>query len=145
MIHLTTFSIAARCPRTGMLGVAVCTAVPGVGSLAPFVRPGVGAIATQSYVNPYLGIDGLHLLSQGLTAKQALERLLAADPLSDIRQLSIVDAKGRVAAHTGANCTPWHGHRTGKGYSAAGNMLVDEATVNAMAEEFEKRSRLELP
>jgi uncharacterized Ntn-hydrolase superfamily protein len=64
----TTFSIVARCPRTGMLGVAVCTAVPAVGALCPFAQPGVGAIATQSFVNPYLGIDGLRLLAAGLSA-----------------------------------------------------------------------------
>src|SRR5215470_1377437 len=68
---LTTFSIAARCPRTGMVGVAVCTAVPAVGALCPFAKPGVGAIASQSFVNPYLGIDGLALLEKGIGAQAA--------------------------------------------------------------------------
>ena len=71
-----TFSVAARCARTGQLGVAVSTAVPAVGAICPFVAPGVGAIATQSWVNPYLGIDGLTLLAQGLSAPEALARLM---------------------------------------------------------------------
>ena len=80
MLEVTTFSVAARCARTGMLGVAVSTAVPGVGGICPFVKPGVGAVSTQSWVNPYLGIDGLKLLEQGSTAQEALDTLIAADP-----------------------------------------------------------------
>src|SRR2546430_16917275 len=80
MLRLSTFSIAARCERTGMFGVAVSTAVPGGGSLCPFAKAGVGAVATQSWVNPYLGIDGLRLLAQGQSAKAALERLGARGP-----------------------------------------------------------------
>ena len=80
-----TFSIAGRDPETGMLGVAVCTAVPGVGSLCPFVKAGVGAIATQSFVNPYLGIDGLKLLAQGMSAEEALEKLIRSSmPNTDL-------------------------------------------------------------
>ncbi|MFL6555312.1 MAG: DUF1028 domain-containing protein, partial [Bacillus sp. (in: firmicutes)] len=75
-----TFSITARCEKTGMLGVAVSTARPAVGSLVPYVRSGVGAIATQALVNPFYGIDGLKLLSEGLKVEEVLERLLAADP-----------------------------------------------------------------
>jgi len=77
MLELNTFSISARCERSGMLGVAVSTAVPGVGGLCPFVRSGVGAISTQSWVNPYLGIDGLTLLADGLSAQQTLDKLMA--------------------------------------------------------------------
>src|ERR1700752_796530 len=91
MLELNTFSISARCTRTGMLGVAVSTAVPGVGGICPFVKPGIGAISTQSWVNPYLGIDGLKLLVQGKTAQEALDALIAADPGRDVRQLGIVD------------------------------------------------------
>ena len=85
MLVLTTFSIAARCARTGMVGVAVCTAVPAVGALCPFAKPRVDAIATQSFVNPYLGIDGLELLGRGLSAQATLEKLLAGDPGRDVR------------------------------------------------------------
>ncbi len=79
-MHLNTFSISARCARNGMLGVVVSTAVPGVGGICPYIKPGVGAISTQSWVNPYLGIDGLELLGQGLSAEAALEKLTDKDP-----------------------------------------------------------------
>ena len=87
MLELNTFSISARCPRTGMLGVAVSTAVPGVGGICPFVEAGIGAISTQSWVNPYLGVDGLKFLREGKSAKHALEALMAEDPGRDVRQL----------------------------------------------------------
>ncbi len=144
MIELNTFSIAARCPRTGMLGVAVSTAVPGVGGICPFVEEGVGAIATQSWVNPYLGIDGLKLLRQGLSAQEALDRLIADDPGRDVRQLGIVDAQGRSAAHTGKDCVDWAGHLTGEGWSVQGNMLVGAATVERMAEAARATEPLDL-
>lgn len=140
-----TFSLAARDPHSGMLGVVVCTAVPGVGSLCPFVKAGVGAIATQSFVNPYLGIDGLKLLEQGLHAEEVLEKLLLQDPGKAVRQLGIVDAQGRSAAHTGDDCVTWAGHQTGPNYSAQANMMVDEATVPAMVEAFEAGEGESLP
>jgi uncharacterized Ntn-hydrolase superfamily protein len=145
MLILTTFSIAARCPRTGMVGVAVCTAVPAVGALCPFAKPKVGAIATQSFVNPYLGIDGLGLLEKGLSAQETLEQLLAGDSGRDVRQLSVVDSKGTVAAFTGKDCIPWHGHVIGDGYAVAANMMVDETTVAAMAHAFEANLNDALP
>jgi uncharacterized Ntn-hydrolase superfamily protein len=138
MPELNTFSIAARCARTGMLGVAVSTAVPGVGGICPFIRPGVGAVSTQSWVNPYLGIDGIALLADGLDAQAALDRLMADDPGRDVRQVGIVDAAGKSAAWSGKDCTPWFGHLTGPDYAAQGNMLVGEATVAAMADAFER-------
>lgn len=145
MLVLTTFSIAARCPRTGMVGVAVCTAVPAVGSLCPFAKPRVGAVATQSFVNPYLGIDGLQLLGKGLSAQETLEQLIASDPGRDRRQLSVVDSQGNAAAFTGKDCFSWHGHIVGDGYAVAANMMVDETTVAAMARAFEANSNDELP
>ncbi|MCS6927316.1 MAG: DUF1028 domain-containing protein [Candidatus Binatia bacterium] len=145
MLIFTTFSIVARCPRTGMVGVAVCTAVPAVGSLCPFGKSQVGAIATQAFVNPYLGIDGLRLLEDGLSATEALERLLASDPGREVRQLSIVDRHGQAAAFTGQRCLPWHGHYIGDGYAVAANMMVDETTVAAMARAFEHNRDDELP
>jgi uncharacterized Ntn-hydrolase superfamily protein len=133
MIELNTFSIAARCPRTGMLGVAVSTAVPAVGGICSYIKEGVGAIATQSWVNPYLGIDGLKLMESGLSAADTLARLLADDPGRDDRQVGIVDARGGVAAHTGASCVTWAGQELGDGFTVQGNMLVGAETVAAMA------------
>lgn len=133
MIELNTFSIAARCPRTGMLGVAVSTAVPAVGGICSYIKEGVGAIATQSWVNPYLGIDGLKFLEQGLSAERTLERLLADDAGRDVRQIGIVDAQGRAAAHTGSDCVDWAGQMIGDGFTVQGNMLVGAETINAMA------------
>ena len=133
MINLNTFSIAARCPRTGMLGVAVSTAVPAVGGICPFVEAGVGAIATQSWVNPYLGIDGLVLLRQGLSARETIDKLIADDPGRSVRQLGIVDRNGTVAAHTGSDCVDWAGQIEGDGFTVQGNMLVGAATIEAMA------------
>lgn len=134
MIELNTFSVAARCARTGLHGVGVSTAVPAVGAICPFVEAGVGAIATQSWVNPYLGIDGLRLLREGASAKEALGRLLADDGGQAVRQIGIVDAQGRTAVHTGADCVDWAGHIEGAGFTAQGNMLVGPKTVDAMAE-----------
>jgi uncharacterized Ntn-hydrolase superfamily protein len=133
MFQLNTFSIAARCPRTGMLGVAVSTAVPAVGGICSYIKEGIGAIATQSWVNPYLGIDGLKLLEQGLSAEDTLNKLLSEDPGRDDRQMGIVDAQGRAAAFTGASCVTHAGHVLGSGFTVQGNMLVGAETIDAMA------------
>jgi uncharacterized Ntn-hydrolase superfamily protein len=136
--YLTTFSIVARCPRTGELGIAVSTAIPAVGAINPFARAQVGAIATQAWSNPYLGIDGLRLLVRGLSAAETLERLLRADVDRENRQLSIVDAHGDTAAFTGDAVHPWSGHHEGNGYVVAGNLLTGKETILAMAESFER-------
>lgn len=133
MIHLATFSVAARCADTGQMGAAVSTAVPAVGSICNFVFPNIGAIATQSWVNPYLGIDGLTLLKQGLSAEDAMAQLLDKDEGRDVRQLAIVDAQGRVSQHSGDDCTPWFGHRHGDGFAVQGNMLTGAEVVDEMA------------
>ncbi len=140
-----TFSIAARCPRTGMLGVATSSKALSAGGGVPYCRAHVGAIASQSFVNPYLGIDGLVLLEQGLTAERALEHLLEGDPGRDLRQIAIVDRDGRVATHTGARCIPWAGHVLGAGYVALGNILTGEEVAQAMARAFESTLMEELP
>jgi len=140
-----TFSIAARCPRTGMLGVATSSKALSAGGLVPYCRAGVGAIASQSFVNPYLGIDGLVLLEQGLAAERTLERLVEDDPGRDLRQLAIVDKDGRAAAYTGTRCIPWAGHIVGAGYACLGNILVAEGVVEAMAREFQNSIGDELP
>ncbi len=140
-----TFSIAARCPRTGMLGVGTSSKALAAGGIVPYCRAGVGAIASQSFVNPYLGIDGLALLEQGLTAERALERLVEGDPGREIRQLAVVDKDGRAAAHTGGLCIPWAGHVTGGGYVCLGNILAGEEVVKSMARAFETSADQELP
>jgi uncharacterized Ntn-hydrolase superfamily protein len=145
MIELNTFSIAARCPRTGMLGVAVSTAVPAVGGICSFIKEGVGAIVTQSWVNPYLGIDGLKLLERGLSAEKALEKLLAEDAGRDDRQIGVVDAQGRAASFTGASCVNWAGHIVGEGFAVQGNMLVGAETISAMAEAARSSEAFDLP
>ena len=140
-----TFSIAARCPRTGMLGVATSSKALAAGVIVPYCRAGVGAIASQSFANPYLGIDGLSLLEQGLMAERALERLVESDRGRDLRQFAIVDRDGNTAAYTGAECIRWAGHVTGGGYVCLGNILVGEEVVKAMALAFEASVDEELP
>ena len=132
-----TFSIVARDAEHALFGVAVSTAVPAVGAMVPHVKPGVGAIATQSYTNVRLGIDGLRLLEQGLSPEEALSKLLAADVQASLRQAAGIDAQGRAFAYTGADCVEWCGQRTGENYSVQGNMLVGKETIDAMAESFE--------
>jgi uncharacterized Ntn-hydrolase superfamily protein len=136
--YLATFSIVAHCPQTGELGIAVSTAIPAVGAINPFASARVGAIATQAWSNPYLGIDGLRLLTRGLSAAETIERLLRADADREQRQLSIVDAHGGTAAFTGDAVQPWRGHCEGNGYVVAGNLLTSEETIRAMAESFER-------
>ena len=131
-----TFSIAARDRSTGMLGVAVSTRVLAVGAICPWVRPGVGAVATQAWVNPFLGPIALGLLEEGLDAPQALEEALAGDACAAYRQLTVVDAEGRSAAYTGAKADPWCGHASGEDYGVAGNLLVSRETVAAMEDAF---------
>jgi uncharacterized Ntn-hydrolase superfamily protein len=136
-LHLATFSIVGRCPRSGMLGVAVSTAVPAVGALCPHVKAGIGAVSTQSWVNPYLAIDALDLMAQGTPGPEALDRVMADDDGADLRQIGVVDAQGRSAAWSGQDCTSWYGHITGADFAIQGNMLVGEATLTTMAEAFQ--------
>ncbi len=136
MVKLNTFSITARCERTGQFGVAVSTKVPAVGMLCPFARSGVGAVATQSWVNPYLGLWGLDLLAEGKGAEEVKALLMERDPVPAQRQFVVVDRWGGAAAHTGEESDTWRGHITGENFAVAGNMLVGEETVAAMAESF---------
>ena len=135
-MQLNTFSIVARCPRTGRVGGAVSTAVPAVGAICPFVQPGAGAVASQSWANPYLALDALALMAGGAAAQAALDQVLSGDGGRALRQVGVVDATGRSAAWTGDDCTPWCGHRTGDGYAAQGNMLAGEAVVTGMETAF---------
>ena len=110
-----------------------------------FCKPRLGAIASQSFANPYLGIDGLALLEQGHTAQSAVARRIADDPGRARRQLSVVDKAGNAATFTGQDCLPWCGEQSGQGYAVAANMMVDATTVEAMVESFETSRDEALP
>lgn len=144
-MKLNTFSITARCAETGQLGVAVSTKVPAVGMLCPFVASQVGAVATQSFVNPYLGLWGLEYLRQGYSAAESLNLLRARDPGMEYRQIGIVDNQGGSAAFSGNQCDTWYGQRTGLNYAIAGNMLVGSDTLTAMEASFLHTDDLFLP
>jgi uncharacterized Ntn-hydrolase superfamily protein len=140
-----TFSIVARCPRTGALGVGTSSKALSAGGAVPHCRAGVGAIASQAFSNPYLGIDGLTMLEQGLPAERAIERAIESDAGRELRQLAIVDKEGRVAAYTGERCIDWAGHVLGGGYVCLGNILTSEDVVKEMATAFERSIDENLP
>lgn len=134
--RVNTFSIVAFDPATGELGVAVESKYFGVGSVVPWAKAGVGAVATQAWAKMGYGPDGLRAMETGATAREALDRLTAADPQRAQRQVAMVDAKGRVAAFTGAECNAWAGHREGAHFTVQGNLLAGEAVLQAMSEAF---------
>jgi uncharacterized Ntn-hydrolase superfamily protein len=131
-----TYSIVARDPDTGELGVAVQSHYFSVGSIVTWARPGVGAVATQSIAEVSYGPRALELLAEGVPAPDALERLVAEDPRGRLRQVAVLDATGRVAAHTGPGCIAYAGHIIGKGVSCQGNIMVSERVWPAMLEAF---------
>jgi uncharacterized Ntn-hydrolase superfamily protein len=135
---VNTFSIVAFDPKTGDLGVAVQSKYFGVGSVVPWVKSGVGAVATQAQAKLGYGPDGLALMEQGREASGALDELMAKDKKAALRQVAMIDAKGRAAVHTGAECNPWAGHKTGEYFSVQGNLLTGEDVVASMAAAFEK-------
>jgi uncharacterized Ntn-hydrolase superfamily protein len=134
---VATYSICACDLDAGQWGVATQSKFLAVGSVVPWAEPHVGAIATQAYANPRYGPEGLALLRDGLSAEEVVERVTSADEGRGQRQLGVVDAEGRAATFTGADCHAWAGGRTGDGYAAQGNILVSGATVDALAETFE--------
>jgi uncharacterized Ntn-hydrolase superfamily protein len=131
-----TYSIVARDPATGQLGVAVQSHYFSVGSVVPWVEPGVGAVAMQSYLHLAYGPDALALLRAGRSATDALAELVSRDPEQDLRQLAIVDARGNVAAHTGARCIEAAGHTIGNGYSTQANLMLNAGVWPAMADAY---------
>ena len=155
---VSTFSIVALDPATGDLGIAVQSKFPNVRAVVPWARAGVGAVATQSFAKVSFGDDGLDLLERGATAEEALAILLRNDPLREQRQVGIVDARGNAATWSGKECFGWAGGRVGQagaaaqavgpgagvgkvvagsGFAIQGNILVSEATVEAMARAYE--------
>lgn len=131
-----TFSIVARDPATGDLGVAVQSKFLAVGAVVPWARAGVGAVATQAFANVGYGPDGLSLLAGGATAGAALARLIAVDDIVAERQIGIVDARGGSASHTGGRCFAWAGGRTGPDFAAQGNILAGATVVDGLADTF---------
>jgi uncharacterized Ntn-hydrolase superfamily protein len=134
---VATYSIVACDLDRAQWGVATQSKFLAVGSVVPWAAAQVGAVATQSYANPQYGPDGLALLRQGLDAQEVVTRLTEADEGREHRQLGIVDARGGAATFTGGECHDWAGGRTGDGYAAQGNILVNAETVDALAETFE--------
>ncbi len=135
--RLSTFSMVARDPENGDLGVIVQSKFPAVGSLVPWAEAEVGAIATQAWANVSYGPKGLDFLKSGMNASEVLDVLLAADEGRKHRQVAIVDSRGNVAVHTGEECMEWAGHHMGDGYACQGNILAGPEVVGAMAETFE--------
>jgi uncharacterized Ntn-hydrolase superfamily protein len=133
-----TFSIVARDPQNGHLGVAVQSHWFAVGALCPWIEAGVGAIATQSLVDPSYGALGLNLLRSGSSAIEVLDDLLKKDKNRENRQVAIVDSSGHVTTHTGANCVAEAGHISGNGFSVQANMMKYPTVWTAMANAFEK-------
>ena len=133
-----TYSIVAYDQDTGEFGVAVQSHWFSVGFLVPWAKAGVGAVATQSFVKVEYGPDGLILMEEGKSAKEALELLIAKDEGEDVRQVAMIDSKGSVAAHTGKNCIYAAGHKVGKNYSVQANLMEKESVWPAMAKAFEK-------
>lgn len=132
-----TFSIVARDPATGELGVAVQSHWFSVGAIVPWAEAGVGAVATQSFVDPSYGKLGLDLMRAGKSAPDALKALLAGDDARDVRQVAMIDAQGRVMAHTGAKDIPAAGHLVGENYSVQANLMLNDKIWPAMARAFE--------
>ena len=141
---VATYSIVACDRDAGQWGVAVQSKFLAVGSVVPWAEPQVGAIATQSYANPRYGPDGLALLRRGSSAEETIAALTEADGDRALRQVGVVDGEGRAATFTGDECHDWAGGRTGHYYAAQGNILVSEATVDALAVTFEQNAHLEL-
>ena len=138
-----TWSIVARDEATGCFGIAVATRFFAVGARVPFVAANVGAIATQALINPFYGTDGLKLLREGKAAPVVLAEIVAADPGREHRQVHVMDAGGRIAAHTGSSCIEWKGHLAAESFSVAGNMLAGPRVIEETAAAY--RANLKAP
>lgn len=138
-----TWSIVAR-DRSGAFGVAVASRFFAVGALCAYAQSHVGALATQALVNPGYGPAGLDRLARGESPQQVIEALVANDEGREHRQIHLIDAEGRTAAYTGAQCIGWCGHSTAEGFSVAGNMLAGERVIADTAAAFRRHADLPL-
>jgi uncharacterized Ntn-hydrolase superfamily protein len=127
---------------SGQIGIAVATKFFAVGALVPHVAPMIGGVATQALVNPYYGIDGVRLLGEGKAPRDIIAALTAADDGRESRQLHIMDASGRIAAHSGRECVAWCGHLAGEGFSLAGNMLAGPQVLDDTAAAYVANDKL---
>jgi len=134
---VSTYSIVALDQETGQLGVAVQSHWFSVGTVVPWAKAGVGAVATQSIAEPSYGPKGLALMERGIPAAEALQSLLAKDPGENARQVAMVDARGNVGVHTGSRCISYASHRTGKSYSVQANIMAKPTVPAAMVQAFE--------
>jgi uncharacterized Ntn-hydrolase superfamily protein len=135
---VSTYSIVAIDKKSGEMGVAVQSHWFSVGSIVTWAEAGVGVVATQAFVEVSYGPLGLALMKGGKSPQQALKSLLATDPRPEVRQVAMLDVRGRVAAHTGRRCVPEAGHVTGRGMSAQGNIMRNRRVWRAMASAFKK-------
>lgn len=131
-----TFSIVAFDSENQAWGIAVASKFPAVGAVVPWARADAGAVATQSFANTSYGPNGLDLMAKGLSAQQALDKLLADDPERDLRQIGLVDSQGGSASFTGPGCFAWAGGLAGPGYACQGNILAGEEVVKALEKSF---------
>jgi len=134
---ISTYSIVALDAETGQLGVAVQSHWFSVGTVVPWAKAGVGAVATQSIAEPSYGPKGLALMEKGIPADEALQSLLAKDPGENVRQVAMVDAQGNVGVHTGSRCISHASHLTGKNYSVQANIMAKSTVPSAMVQAFE--------
>jgi uncharacterized Ntn-hydrolase superfamily protein len=140
--EVNTFSIVARDPATGELGVAVESKYFGVGSVVPWAKAGVGAVATQSLARLSYGSEGLRLMAEGKSPREALETLTTADEDRERRQVGMIDAAGKTAVFTGKGCMAWAGHREGENFTVQGNLLAGESVITEMAAAFESARKV---
>ncbi|MCP4581200.1 MAG: DUF1028 domain-containing protein [candidate division Zixibacteria bacterium] len=134
--NIATFSIVARDPATGELGVAVASRFFAVGAVVPWAKSGVGAVATQSYANTTFGWRGLELMESGLAPDEAMQKLIESDDNPGQRQVGMVAADGKSSTYTGDGCNHWAGGRNGPNYAIQGNILAGEAVVTEMEKAF---------
>lgn len=132
-----TYTILGRCPHRGEFGVAIATYSLGVGGLCPEITSNIGAMSSQAFVNPELRTLAINLLVAGHPAARTLAMVIESDPLSEYRQVAIMDREGRAAVHTGSSARNFAGHRIGDNYAVFGNVLASQDVLSSMASAFE--------
>jgi uncharacterized Ntn-hydrolase superfamily protein len=135
---ISTFSIVARDPKTGELGVAVQSKFVAVGSVVPYAKAGIGAVASQAWGNPRYGTIGLELLAHGKSADEVVGLMTASDPHREHRQLAIIGNDGNASIFTGRECMDWAGGKTGENYAVQGNLLTGKEVIHSMSLGFEE-------
>ena len=134
---ISTFSIVARDSKTGEIGVAVQSKFVAVGSVVPYAKAGIGAVASQAWGNPRYGPIGLELLASGKSAMEAVDLMTSADPHRNNRQLAIIGTEGNASVFTGSECLEWAGGKQGINYAVQGNILTGPKVIEKMGKAFE--------